>query len=457
MIQIHFRNVYSTINLPESYQQSFDDFLACRYPSYWFVKRYRQGLWDGYYRFFKRGKFPTGLLFLVEEWLRTHNLPYEVVDTVKKPSESLSNRRSLKGVVLRPYQLEAVAEALSKGRGIIELGTGGGKTEIAAAVIKALGRQTLFMVNTKELLYQTQERFRERLGKDIGLMGDGVTDVGHDIIIATVQTIHNLFKRDQKLAKEFLATFEVLFLDEVHHSSSYSYYTVCMFIHNARWRFGLSGTPLKRDVLSNMKVMAVTGPIIYSKRSQELIKEDYLAKIEIEMVENEEIIHSSGRWQAIYRDGVVQSLTRNSRIVSIAEREFKAGRRVMVLVRHIDHGNRLQRMLVNGKHIPTIFLYGKHESWERNQVKHRFNEEGKMVLIASTIMEEGVDLPEIDVLIIGAGGKSEIKTIQRVGRGLRKKKSGGGLKVYDFDDGSKYLIDHSQKRIETYRKEGFLE
>jgi len=77
------------------------------------------------------------------------------------------------------------------------------------------------------------------------------------------------------------------------------------------------------------------------------------------------------------------------------------------------------------------------------------------VLIASSIYDEGVDLPEVNVLIKASGGKSEVKTIQQVGRGLRPKKE--KLIVYDFNDmNSKFLSAHSKKRIKTYKQEGFL-
>jgi superfamily II DNA or RNA helicase len=54
-------------------------------------------------------------------------------------------------------------------------------------------------------------------------------------------------------------------------------------------------------------------------------------------------------------------------------------------------------MLVNNHHVPTKFIYGRNKAWERSQVKHEFNEKGGFVLIASTIFDEGVDIPEINV------------------------------------------------------------
>ena len=78
-------------------------------------------------------------------------------------------------------------------------------------------------------------------------------------------------------------------------------------------------------------------------------------------------------------------------------------------------------------------------------------------MIASPIFDEGVDLPEINSLIIAPGGKSEWKTIQKIGRGLRKKASNKPLIVYDFIDASRFLKKHSRARMKIYEKEGFLE
>jgi len=72
------------------------------------------------------------------------------------------------------------------------------------------------------------------------------------------------------------------------------------------------------------------------------------------------------------------------------------------------------------------------------------------VIVATTIFDEGVDMPSVNVIVQGTGGKSEVKTIQRTGRGLRKKKGSGGLIVYDFLDSSKYLNEHSERRMTIY-------
>ena len=187
--------------------------------------------------------------------------------------------------------------------------------------------------------------------------------------------------------------------------------------------------------------------------SKVLIDEGYLSNIKIEIIACP-TIYLGKTWQEIYENGIVSSIERNSLICETAIKHFKQGKKVMILVRRILHGKILENMFV-AAFTPAVFLSGKDNAEYRKETKELFNEVGGFVLIASTIFDEGVDIPEINVLIIAAGGKSEVKTIQRVGRGLRKKKEGGVL-VYDFNDYSKFLNNHSMNRIKVYQKEGFL-
>ena len=81
---------------------------------------------------------------------------------------------------------------------------------------------------------------------------------------------------------------------------------------------------------------------------------------------------------------------------------------------------------------------------------------GELAIIASTIFDEGVDIPEVGSLILAVGGKSTIKTLQRVGRALRPKKGENEVEIYDFIDwGNKYLLSHSRQRLQDYMDEGF--
>lgn len=462
MINIFVKNVKSALS---DYTEELEELLAVKHDGYFFSPQYKRGLWDGKTHFLTVPalKFPTGLLFIVEEYFKEKDMKYSIVDLRGgrvADASYLHDGKFLHGITLRDYQIEAINRGLIYGRGIFEVATGLGKTEIAAGIIKALGLRTLFMVHTQDLLRQTVSRLSERLETTIGCIGDKVYEAAPSIVVATVQSLFSLMKQDISRFKALMNSFKVMFQDETHHSSSMTFYRLAMFMHNAYYRFGLSGTPLKKNKLSNMKVMAVTGPVIYSKLAEEGIEEGFLSNIEIRIVDNTEEIFDA-KWQQIYESGIVRSEHRNTLITEIVNENHKKHKRQMLLVRYIEHGKVLQRMLNNHYRIPTKFLSGRDPAWRREQIKGEFNiqdmKKGGFVLVASTIFDEGVDIPEVNVLIHAAGGKSEVKTIQKTGRGLRLKKDNEKLIVYDFNDqNSKFLSTHSKKRIKTYKQEGFL-
>lgn len=465
MINIFVKNVKSVLS---DYTEELEDLLAVKHDNYWFSPAYKQRVWDGKTHFLTVPalKFPTGLLFMVEEYFKEKDMKYSLVDLRKEPIITPKNylhpkyfknaNKYLHGIILREYQIEAINRGLACGRGIFEVATGLGKTEIAAGIIKALGLRTLFMVHTQDLMRQTEKRLSERLETTIGCIGDKRYEPEPHIVVATVQSLFSLMKKDLKTFKILMNSFRIMFQDETHHSSSMTFYRLAMFMHNAYYRFGLSGTPLKKSNLSNMKVMAVTGGVIYSKLALTGIKEGFLSEIEVVIINNDEEVGGAS-WQNIYEAGIVQSIHRNRMITDRVSEAFIQKKRIMILVRYIRHGQILKNFLEEFCNVPAVFLSGKDTAERREEVKEKFNKEGGFVLIASPIFDEGVDIPEINVLIHAAGGKSEVKTIQKTGRGLRLKKDNEKLIVYDFNDrNTKFLKQHSKKRIKTYKQEGFL-
>jgi len=464
-VTIYMFNIHSTLS---AYNEEIETRLSAFYENYFHTPRYQSGAWDGKYHFLKLNKmtFPTGLVHIIKEYCEEIGVPCRIIDRRVLPfpfgvfQTSLAiDDGCLNGLTLRPAQLEAVEAAVRAGRGVIEMPTGSGKTEVAAAIIKTLDRlanrslQTLFLVHTKDLLRQTRERFIKRLGCDVGAFGDGKCELDSPVVVATIQSLDSLWKKDQQAAEDFLGIYETIFLDECHHASAGTWYKLSMFAGNAYFRFGLSGTALRRDILSNMRMMAIVGEPIYQLKTMELIERGDLCNIEMTIVPNMEEVR--GSYAAVYRAGIVHSEPRNDMVVNIARSDFEVGRRVMILIRIIEHGEILKGMFED-LGIPCEFLSGRDSSAIRSNTKTEFDKHGAFVLISSVIFSEGVDIPNVNTVIIAAGGKSEVKAIQQVGRGLRKKEDGSVLKVYDFVDASKYLRAHSMKRVQIYKKENFI-
>jgi superfamily II DNA or RNA helicase len=419
------------------------DVCKARPEGYRFMKRYKSGVWDGYISLMHTTtKFPTGLLPFVAIRLKElgYHLQYKIMSQYKEPLEVKSD--DLKGIVLRDYQIDAINTLLQRKRGVAKMATNSGKTEVMAGIIKALDiPHTIVIVPRKELLHQTAERFQYRLGIQVGKIGDGIWD-RQQVTVAMLQTLHS--RLDGTLDNY------LLMVDECHHGSSDSVMDIMKQIRGG-YRFGFSGTPLKNDVLSDMKLMAVTGRIVVDISNKFLITEGYSAvpKVYLHTIENFEDSVWEDKYPTAYEEMIVKNDKRNKIIASVAK---EADGVVLILVNTLEHGRILQNMIKG-----STFVHGSNSSDMRLGILTTMREKASGVFIASPIFDEGVDVSSIDTVILAGGGKSYVKLLQRIGRGLRKKEGNGNvLQVHDFiDDTNKYLLNHSDLRAMTYAKEGF--
>ena len=133
----------------------------------------------------------------------------------------------------------------------------------------------------------------------------------------------------------------------------------------------------------------------------------------------------------------------------------KEGQSVLIIVTRIGHGKALTEKLLY-KGTMAFFVQGASTIKERQKSLSILAHGLPQAIVATPIFDEGVDVPALDVIILACGGKSHIKLLQRIGRGLRRKDGDNILHVYDFlDDTNKYLLNHSEERIDVYRKEAF--
>lgn len=420
-----------------------------------FTPSYRKGLWDGRKHLFRAGTgmFPTGLLGEVENVLQLAGIDYKKVDhrTIPEPKE---DGFDLEGVTLRDYQLDAVKKAVAAKQGILRIGTGGGKTECACAITKYLGLRTLFMVTTRELLYQTRDRFLKRLGAsedEIGIIGDGHWKPGTWVTIATVDTLSA--RLDHQECQDLLKNTEVLFADESHHMGSDTWYQVCMMC-NAEYRYGLSGTPLDRTDGANLRLLAAIGPIIVDISNKFLVERGVLAKTHIIFTKvTQPVLKKKLAYATAYKQGVVDNEYARQLVLDWTKCFYNEGLSTLILVEELTHGRAIDEALwtqMGDEFIPHLFIHGEEDTDTRAQALKDFGERRLPVLIASRILDEGVDVPTIDALILAGSRKSRIKTMQRLGRGLR----GDKLIAVEFANFTNdYLLRHSLQRYEDYKKE----
>lgn len=249
----------------------------------------------------------------------------------------------------------------------------------------------------------------------------------------------------------FLEQVEFVIGEEAHEAGGNSYYDIVRFCKNAPYRLALTATPFMRaDAESNMRLMACFGSIGIVVSEKMLIDRGILATPYFKYVSTAApaAVKRSSAWQRAYKFGIVEAKERNRAIAFEAIRAVRHGLPVMILVQRKDHGAILEKAL-RSVGIRTRFIQGESENDERREALAQLRSGELQVLIGSTILDVGVDVPAVGMVILAGGGKAEVALRQRIGRGLREKKGGVAniCFIVDFTDiYNGYLKEHAMTR-----------
>ena len=422
-----------------------------------FSKAFRTGKWDGRKHLFRprTGAFQTGLAASLRLCLEEEGVEVSVDDLrpIPTPSEAGFDLNGITFDAPYDYQLEACEKMIEAKQGVVKVATGGGKTEIACAVTQYLGLKTLFLVPSKQLMYQSQERFIERLElspAEIGIVGDSKWQPGSLVTIASIDTLES--RMDTVACQDLIKSAEVLFMDECHGVGSDTYYTVATLCP-AFYRYGLSATPLDRTDGANMMLLAATGEMIIDIPLKTLVDRGVCAtgKIIFDKI-TKPVLKKRIQYNTAYKQGVSENPQLLEKVIQWTEIFYDMGLGTLILCEEIQHGKTIDDALWTeaSKLIPHQFIHGTEDMDVRRSAIENFDSRRLPVLIASTIMDQGVDVQTIDALILAGSRKSKIRTLQRLGRGLR----GDKLIVVDFANFShKYLLEHSYKRLQDLKDE----
>lgn len=433
---------------------------------------YKKGRWDGYKKLYNRSTktYPMGLHEYVVDILNKHNIEYELVDRRDTEITGDLDIGLAPFVSIRDYQQQAVDVAVDKKRCVLQVATGGGKTVIASAIIAALKSNTIFIVHTKDLMYQTIDSFNEFLegSVEIGQLGDGVVKI-KPITVCTVQTLSKIFNiKFEKMAnddsnfkeksisniskvRKLLDSFEVIVWDEVHRVACDMAFNVSEKLTNPVYRIGLSASAW-RDDNADVMIEASLGKVSYKLSASELIDMGYLTQPIIRVLHMEHAdTHENSQYNTIYKECIVNNDDRNNVIVDTFIDMVGSNIPTMILVQHIAHGKKLKQM-IEDRWDKVTFLSGSDFSDVRNRTIQQMREDS-MGLIATTIADEGLDIKRLGGLILAGGGKSSTRALQRVGRVLRPYEGKDFAYVIDFYDDIKYLDRHALARMDIYRQE----
>jgi superfamily II DNA or RNA helicase len=247
---------------------------------------------------------------------------------------------------------------------------------------------------------------------------------------------------------------EGIIVDEAHTLGGRTFQKVALACDNAWYRIGLSGTPFARTDDRAVLVQGALGPVIYKLEAAKLVSHGILAKPTIWMVPCYQARqdHHRNNWKALYDEQIVESLDRNRLLVS---ETLRAPKPALLFVRALRHGYKLKDLLEDMG--VRVHLVTGRDPDELRQRKIAALESGRAdVVVATVVLQEGVDIPELRSVIVASGGKSGIAAIQRVGRAMRVADGKSECVVIDiFDQGDYTLQRHAKARRTAYRKEGY--
>ncbi|MFA5023377.1 MAG: DEAD/DEAH box helicase [Patescibacteria group bacterium] len=450
--------------------------------SYWvlgheYTKAFRKGWWDNKAGKWNRWdgkrhlltdklKFHTGLLNKVKIILKNEGVAFEEIDNRKQIL--FNDPIVIQNIEIREYQTRVLEVALREKGGIIQAATGSGKSVMIAQLIANMNVKTMIYVTGIDLLYQMHEMFEKVLKMKIGIIGDGQADVKR-INICTVWTASAVLgkkyvpmddedysrKEDVKSINKnrivkAIKEAELAIFDECHMLATDTLQLINNTSCSARYKYGFSGTPW-RDDNADLLLESVCGKTIIEITASELIKDNYLVAPTIYFVDVPKKDNISDQYQSIYKEYIVENEVRNDKIIKSAIKLVDAGRKVLILVKNIKHGDILLEQLED-KYV-TYFAKGDVESSERNRIRKDFIKGDIQIIIASVIFDQGIDLPILDALILAGSGKSSGRALQRLGRVIRPFPNKKDAIVVDFIDNAKYLLNHTAERIKIYRTE----
>lgn len=453
------------------------DWFSVRHPRIRFIDTQQQG-WDGWYRKYdeRNSRIAKPLLGELKKFADNNGFPLQVIDRRPPPREDpYYHSTMLSGITLTDYQMDALKVVHPKLNecGIVSISTGGGKTELMAAITKAYGLPTAVIADQRVIIEQLKERLELRdvvnHEKGIGLFYGGSRPDGQTVVVGSIQSLtspppslkrKNLeqWKRRDANAKAFqeiIAGCGLLLVDECDKAVDNRYRKLLMKYFKGRYKYGFSGTPFDK-----------------AKPVEALILKEHLGSIIYEV--SRKVVEDAGRIIPIkaYMIGVGNGSDRGERTAfDIAQRELIIENenyhlnvkkivdafpndRTMILV---DTNNVEELGLMLEATIPdSVFIYGKSANNKRRAAIQNF-EQGKLkCLIGGKILKRGLDIKGgVHNLIICGGGKLHSDFDQKVGRAVRKNDRGFARLFCFFHLDNYYLYRHAKEQLQSILSMGY--
>jgi len=421
--------------------------------------RFNRYIPDRKYVITPTGRFKLGLYWEIYKYVRDAYPGYTIEFTEAFKNSILLGYEN-KAVVdrgLRDYQNEIVGKALKTGTGTIVLATAGGKTFTMASLIESINPiKCIVAVPDPGLVEQTYNDFikygisSEKLSK---WTGTNPLNVEAQIIIANRSILQS-----ESSNITWIKYVDLVIVDEVQSLKKDNGITDIISGIITPHKFGFTGTLPENDI-DRWTIMGITGPMIYERKAHELREEKYVADAKAVVLELNykfpPVPPRGGNASDAYREEVEWLITQEFRNKLISKIAGNFKNNALFLVDRLEHGEVLKNTLTAAyPERKVYFINGAMEVEEREQIKKLMEKETDILCIAiSKIFAVGISINNLHYIVFCSGGKSRIRVIQSIGRGLRLHENKQFLTIIDIADQTKYGALHSEKRLLLYNEE----
>lgn len=459
-------------------------------PYYYFNPRYKFSRWDGKIRYFqKTGK--THVYLLDDIIPRVIRLGYKIklddqrngIQVTPAPLDKHFFNNVHHPVtgdpwVMRDYQVDLVNSLLADGYGVGIAGTGAGKTSMCAALAllyeQKAGFRSIIIVPDKNLTEQTLREYAH-FGVDVGEYSGTKKNLKPKHVVSTWQSLKN--------NPQIINLFNIVIVDECHKLKG-NVLTELLNVHgkDIAHRFGVTAT-LPKEESDLMAVHIAVGPVRYAIPSHKLIEQGHLAQLHIDIMQLSTNLQAQyadflNDWKDThkldlkpenpptykqFKDQYFPDWPSEKNFLQLdparldwikhyieARRDLRKGN-VLCLVNGVKVGQKLSDMVPD-----SYFVYGKDKMVVRRRVYDLFKEQDNVVVFATVhVASTGLDIPRVFNLMFVDIGKSFIRTIQSIGRGLRKAPDKESVVVSDICSDFKHSRRHMLSRTKYYREQKY--
>ena len=354
-----------------------------------------------------------------------------------------------KPVILRDYQYDVINKFLENPQSLQEVATGAGKTITTATLSRVCEKygRTMVIVPNKSLVVQTEEDYRN-CGLDVGVYFGDRKELNKTHTICTWQSLNILDKKkydeDALSLAEFTEGVVAIIVDEVHQAKAdVLKKLLTQNFRNAPIRWGLTGT-VPKEAFEFQGILASIGPVINQVSAHDLQQKDVLAKLDIQILQTKDVEEFRN-----FQEEYAWLVGDKKRVAWLANKvkDISQTGNTLVLVNRVSTGNDLIEILDD-----AVFVSG---SMKLDDRKDEYDEiktsDNKIIVATYGVAAVGINIPRIFNLVLIEPGKSFVRVIQSIGRGIRKAQDKDFVQIWDITSTCKYAKRHLAERKKYYK------